>query len=342
MIDVGIVGGHGYTGGELLRLLSRHPEARLAVVTSRSEAGKTIEETAMALRGVAEGVFAEPSEESLSECQVVFFATPSGVAMQMAPTLLEKGIRVIDLSADFRLKDAEEYEHWYGAKHTSPDWLAQAVYGLVEANRQEIAQAQLVANPGCYPTAVLLGLLPLLREQVADVQDIVVSALSGTTGAGKKADAALLYAEMAENLRAYSFHGHRHWPEIRQELANIAGQKVGLSFVPHLAPLSRGIHATIFVELLEAVDLHALFSETYREEPMVDVLPAGQAPDLASVRGSNLCRLGASLTHGKKRAVVLSVIDNLVKGAAGQAIQNMNVLFGLPETTGLQSPPLFP
>jgi N-acetyl-gamma-glutamyl-phosphate reductase len=273
----------------------------------------------------------------------VFFATPNGVAMQQVPALLEAGVRVIDLAADFRLRDAAEWAQWYGQPHACPELLEQAVYGLPEVNREHIATASLVANPGCYPTAVQLGFLPLVENGLVDVSHLIADAKSGVSGAGRKASVANLLGEAGENFKAYAVSGHRHLPEIRQGLQQTTDAKLGLTFVPHLTPMIRGIHATLYATLNEtAGDLQALYEARYRNEPFVDILPAGSHPETRSVRGANSCRIALHRPQGGDTLVVLSVIDNLVKGAAGQAVQNMNVMFGLDETAGLDGIALLP
>ena len=343
MIRVGVVGGTGYTGVELLRLLVAHPESELAVITSRSEAGKPVADLFPNLRGSLELAFSVPDIGQLSACDLVFFATPNGTAMGMVPQLLEAGVRVIDLAADFRLRQADQWEHWYGMPHACPQLLEQAVYGLPEINRAAIAQAQLVANPGCYPTAVQLGFLPLLEAGLVEHDRLIADAKSGVSGAGRKAATAALLCEASENFKAYGVSGHRHLPEIRQGLELAAGQPVGLTFVPHLTPMIRGIHATLYAQLRDVDhDLQALFEARYRDEPFVDVLPAGAHPETRSVRGANHCRIAVHRPQQGNTVVVLAVIDNLVKGAAGQAVQNMNVMFGCNEAAGLTGIALLP
>jgi N-acetyl-gamma-glutamyl-phosphate reductase len=343
---VGIVGGTGYTGVELLRLLAQHPQAELKVITSRKEAGMPVAAMFPSLRGRVELAFTEPKAESLRGCDVVFFATPNGVAMSEARVLVEAGVRVIDLSADFRIRDVAEWERWYKLKHASPDLIAGAVYGLPEVNRERIREARLVANPGCYPTATQLGFLPLVEAGVVDVDHLIADAKSGVSGAGRKAELHLSFAEAADNFMAYSVPGHRHWPEIRQGLAQAARREVGLVFSAHLLPIIRGIHATLYARITKEADFQALFEKRYAREPFVDVMPAGSHPDTRSVRAANVCRIALhrppESAMGSDTLVVLSVIDNLVKGAAGQAVQNMNLMLGLPETAGLAHVPVVP
>ncbi|MCR4298673.1 MAG: N-acetyl-gamma-glutamyl-phosphate reductase [Gallionella sp.] len=342
MIKVGIVGGTGYTGVELLRLLAGHPQAALQVITSRADAGLPVSQMFPSLRGFVDLPFTHPDEAHLDQCDLVFFATPNGIAMQQARALLDAGVKLIDLAADFRLQDIAVWEKWYGMTHACPDLVGAAVYGLPEVNRVQTESARLVANPGCYPTAVQLGFIPLLEAGVIDAGSLIADAKSGVSGAGRKAEIATLFSEAADNFKAYGVGGHRHLPEIRQGLARIAGKEVGLTFVPHLTPMIRGIYATLYGRLTREADLQALFEQRYADEPFVDVLPAGSHPETRSVRGANCCRIAVHRPQGGDTVVVLSVIDNLVKGAAGQAVQNMNIMFGLPETTALNEVPLLP
>lgn len=343
MIRAGIVGGTGYTGVELLRILVLHPQVDVSVVTSRADAGSRVDKLYPSLRGYCDLQFSPPELEYLQDCDVVFFATPNGTAMLMAEALLEHDIKVIDLSADFRIKDPAEWEKWYGMQHASPGLIDEAVYGLPEVNREQITQARLIACPGCYPTAVQLGFLPLLEVGVVDANGLVADVKSGVSGAGRKAEISSLMSEAGESFKAYAVAGHRHLPEIRQGLARVAGNAVGLTFVPHLTPMIRGIHATLYARLHgRAADLQALFEERYREERFVDVLPAGSHADTRNVRGSNRCQIAVHQPQGGDTVVVLSVIDNLVKGASGQAVQNMNLMFGLAEAAGLETVALYP
>ncbi|MFZ5756268.1 MAG: N-acetyl-gamma-glutamyl-phosphate reductase [Pseudomonadota bacterium] len=342
-ISVGVVGGTGYTGVELLRLLVQHPDVRLHVVTSRSDAGQRVADAYPNLRGRIDLAFSAPDIGELCQCDVVFFATPNGIAMESAPTLVEAGVKVIDLAADFRLKDPAVWQKWYGMPHKCPELLAEAVYGLPELNRDRIRGARVVANPGCYPTAVQLGFLPLLEKGLVDPLRLIADAKSGVSGAGRHARVDILYSEASESFKAYGVPGHRHLPEIRQGLDVAAGSQVGLTFVPHLVPMVRGIHATLYATIKTGdVDLQALYETRYLGEPFVDVMPAGSHPETRSVRGANQCRIAVHRPQDGDTVVVLSVIDNLVKGAAGQAVQNMNILFGLPETTGLTQVALLP
>lgn len=342
MIKVGIVGGTGYTGVELLRLLAQHSGVELVTITSRGDAGTAVSTMFPSLRGRVDLKFEDPAVADLKRCDVVFFATPNGVAMQQAPELLKAGVRVVDLAADFRIADVVEWEKWYGMQHASPDWVAKAVYGLPEINRAAIRDARLVANPGCYPTAVQLGFVPLIESGLVDTRQLIADAKSGVSGAGRKAEISSLFSEASDNFKAYGVPGHRHLPEIRQGLSLIAGSTVGLTFVPHLTPLIRGIHATLYAQIKEDADFQAIYENRYANESFVDVMPAKSHPDTRSVRASNTCRIAIHRPQGGNTLVVLSVIDNLVKGAAGQAIQNMNIMFGLTETEGLWQLPVLP
>jgi len=345
-IKAGIVGGTGYTGIELLRLLAQHPQVELKAITSRKEAGTPVAKMFPSLRRRVELAFVEPNSRALAGCDVVFFATPNAVAMGEARAVLDSGSKVIDLSADFRIDDIAEWERFYKTKHAAPELVREAVYGLPEMNREQIRRARLVANPGCYPTSVQLGFLPLVEAGVIDVEHLIADAKSGVSGAGRKTELNLMFAEAADNFAAYNVMGHRHWPEIRQGLAQAAKRDVGLVFTPHLTPLIRGIHATLYARITREVDFQALFEKRYAGEPFVDVMPQGSHPDTRSVRAANTCRLAVHRPPESARRsdtlVVLSVIDNLVKGASGQAVQNMNLMFGLPETTGLEQVAVVP
>ncbi|APZ41893.1 N-acetyl-gamma-glutamyl-phosphate reductase [Acidihalobacter ferrooxydans] len=337
-IKVGVVGGTGYAGVEIIRLLLGHPHAQLTALTSRADAGRRVDEVFPNLRGYLDLTFVAPDAARLHDCDVVFFATPNGTAMHDAPRLLDAGVRVIDLAADFRLQDVAEWSRWYGMAHACPERVPEAVYGLPEINREAIRSARLVANPGCYPTAIILGFLPLLRSGAVEPGRLIADAKSGASGAGRKAAITTLLTEAADNFHAYGVSGHRHLPEIREVLGARLGAPVDLVFVPHLLPMIRGIHATLYAGLRDArIDLQDLYETAYRDEPFVDVMPPGSHPETRSVRGGNLCRIAVSQAPGSDTAVVLSVIDNLVKGAAGQAVQNMNLMFGLREATGLES-----
>lgn len=342
MVKVGVVGGTGYTGVELLRILARHPSVQIVAITSRAEAGQAVADLFPSLRGAIDLRFSPPQDAALDRCDLVFFATPNGVAMRQAVDLLNAGVRVIDLAADFRLKNVATWEHWYGMTHAAPQWLGEAVYGLPELARDAIRSARLLANPGCYPTAVQLGFLPLLEAGVVDLGSLIADAKSGVSGAGRKAETHILFSEASDNFKAYGVPGHRHLPEISQGLSRIAGQEVGLTFVPHLTPMIRGIHATLYARLTRDVDLQSLYEGRFTNEPFVDVLPPGSHPDTRSVRAANHCRIAVHRPQNGDMVVVLSVIDNLVKGAAGQAVQNMNLMFGLDECAGLNIVPVLP
>jgi N-acetyl-gamma-glutamyl-phosphate reductase len=347
MIRAGIVGGTGYTGVELLRILALHPEVEVAVVTSRADAGMRVDALYPSLFGVIDVVFSAPDVDTLAECDVVFFATPNGTAMLTAKALLEHDVKVIDLSADFRLKDAKEWGKWYGIEHACPELLTEAVYGLPEVNRAEIKKTRLLACPGCYPTSVQLGFLPLLEKGLVDTKHLIAADVkSGVSGAGRKAELAFLMSETGESFKAYAASGHRHLPEITQGLNVASGNSVNLIFVPHLTPMIRGIHATLYAQVshtgVSLDNLQALYEQRYADEPFVDVLPSGSHPDTRNVKGSNRCQIALHQPQGGQTIVVLSVIDNLVKGAAGQAIQNMNLMFRFPEDQGLKTLALYP
>jgi N-acetyl-gamma-glutamyl-phosphate reductase len=346
MIRIGIVGGTGYTGVELLRLLAQHPEAQVEVITSRAEDGLAVSELFPNLRGHYDLRFCSPDTERLSQLDLVFFATPHGVAQAMMPGFIAAGTRVIDLSADFRLRDIALWERWYGQAHGCPELVAQAVYGLPEVNREKIKHAQLIACPGCYPTSVQLGFLPLLEKNLIDPTRLIANSASGVSGAGRQGKVDLLFAELNDSFKAYGVSGHRHLPEIEQGLRDLqpaGAPAASVTFVPHLLPTVRGIHSTLYATLTSpGLDVQSLFEERFANEPFVDVLPAGQYPQTRSVRGTNLCRIAVSQPQGRDTLVILVAEDNLTKGASGQAIQNMNIMFGLPETLGLNSPALLP
>lgn len=345
-IKVGIVGGTGYTGVELLRILSQHPNVQLVAITSRSEAGVPVAQMFPSLRGVVDLCFSDPASGLLETCDVVFFATPHGVAMAQAPALLAKGVRIIDLGADFRIKDAQVFEQWYKIPHTCVDVLQEAVYGLTELNRDAVKTARVVANPGCYPTTMQLGLYPVLKEHLIVLEHIIADCKSGVSGAGRKAEVGTLFAEASDSMKAYGVAGHRHTPETVAQLNRFADASVGLMFTPHLIPMIRGMHSTLYVRLnqsgnaLSNEQIQALFERVYADEPFVDVMPWGSHPETRSVRGSNMLRM-ALQRHGDL-LIILVVQDNLVKGASGQAVQNMNVMFDLPETAGLTMVSLLP
>lgn len=353
MIKVGIVGGTGYTGVELLRLLVNHPHAEAVVITSRAEAGVQVSDLYPSLRGMLDLAFSAPNVDDLCACDVVFFATPHGVAQAMMPQLIERGVRVVDLSADFRIRDAKLWADWYGQPHGCPELIEKAVYGLPEVNREKIATAQLVACPGCYPTATQLGLIPLLESDLIDPTDLIANAASGVSGAGRQASVDNLMSEVSDSFKAYAATGHRHLPEIEQGLRDVqveGADPVSLTFVPHLLPMIRGIHTTLYASIKAPYlddagfvhKLQELYEKRYADEPFVDVLPAGSHPQTRTVKSSNMCRIAIFQPQQRGKVVVLSVIDNLTKGASGQAIQNMNIMFGLPETAGLNQVALLP
>ncbi len=349
MIKVGIVGGTGYTGVELLRLLATHPHAEVTVITSRAEAGKPVSELFPNLRGHTDLTFTAPNVDVLLGCDVIFFATPHGVAQASMQPLIDGGVRVIDLSADFRIRDIDTWEKWYAQEHACKDLVAKAVYGLPEVNREHIKTAQLVACPGCYPTSIQLGFLPLLENNLIDTQSLIANSASGTTGAGKQANVHTLFSEVSDSFKAYGVSGHRHLPEIEQGLGDIIEksqgqpQPVELTFVPHLLPTIRGIHSTLYAKLKGSVsDIQQLFEARYKDEPFVDVLPANDFPQTRTVKSTNMCRIAVVEPQDRGTVVVMSVIDNLTKGASGQGIQNMNIMFGFDETAGLNAPALLP
>lgn len=349
MISVGIVGGTGYTGVELLRLLLRHPEVQVTVLTSRTEAGRRVDDMFPSLRGHTDLCYSDLNIEDLKQCDVVFFATPHGVAMKHAADLVAANTKVIDLAADFRLQDLAQFEKWYGMEHACPDILKDSVYGLSELNREQIKTAQVIGNPGCYPTTVQLGLAPLLKsaEILIKPESIIIDAKSGVSGAGRKASLGMIYSENADNFKAYGVAGHRHHPEIVEALENISGQKDVFNhivFVPHLVPMIRGMLSTMYIDLTDAgdaTDVQALYEQFYAQEQFVDVMPAGSSPETRSVRGANQLRIALYKPQPKK-LVVLVAQDNLVKGAAGQAVQNMNLMFGFTEQAGLEVIGLLP
>ncbi|WP_159991259.1 N-acetyl-gamma-glutamyl-phosphate reductase [Pelistega ratti] len=344
-IKVGIVGGTGYTGVELLRLLALHPEVVLHAITSRQEADIPVAQIFPNLRRQVDLIFSSPDSTALTECDIVFFATPHGVAMSQARTLLEAGVKIIDLAADFRLQDTAVFEQWYKIPHTCPDILQESTYGLVEINREKISHSRVIGNPGCYPTTVILGLAPVLEKGLIELNSIIADCKSGVSGAGRKAEVGTLFSETSDNIKAYGVAGHRHHPEIVAQLSQLANSPVSLLFVPHLVPMIRGMLSTLYVKIKpEAVDIdfQRLYEERYANEPFIDVMPAGSLPETRSVRASNQLRIAVHRPQGGDTLVIVVVQDNLVKGAAGQAIQNMNVMFGLPESTGLQQIAVLP
>ncbi len=343
MIKIGIVGGTGYTGAELLRLLSRHPQVRVMLLTSRQEAGKRVDVLYPQLRGHCDLSYVAPDVEALKACDAVFFATPHGAAMQMAPALVAAGVKVIDLSADFRLKDTAAFTRWYKLEHSAVELLAEAVYGLPEIHRDKIRKARVVGNPGCHATATQLAFLPLLAAGAVETDGLIADSKTGISGAGRELKLASMYSETADSFKAYGVAGHRHQAEIDQELSAVAGGPVGITFVPHLVPMIRGIHVTAYARLRDrSIDLQDLFERHYRDEPFVDVLPAGEHPETRAVRGTNVCRIAVHRSPDGGSAIVLSTLDNLVKGASGQAVQCLNLMFGFDERTALDAPALSP
>ncbi|SHH28587.1 N-acetyl-gamma-glutamyl-phosphate reductase [Massilia sp. CF038] len=345
MIKVGIVGGTGYTGVELLRLLAVHPGVKLTAITSRKEDGLPVADMFPSLRGRVDLAFSAPDKVDLTECDVVFFATPHGVAMAQAPALLAAGVKVIDLAADFRLKDQATFEQWYKIPHTCPELLEEAVYGLPELNREAVKSARLIANPGCYPTTMQLGFYPLLKNNLVDTSSLIADAKSGVSGGGRKAEIGYLFSEASDNFKAYGVSGHRHTPETVAQLQRFTGMPVNLIFTPHLVPMIRGMHSTLYARLTTQIDneaLQALYEEQYKDSPFVDVMPFGSHPETRSTRGSNMLRLALHRPGNGNTLVVLVVQDNLVKGASGQAVQCMNLMFGQDEGAGLQQIALLP
>jgi len=343
MIKAGIIGGTGYTGVELLRLLHNHAGVEVVAISSRSLDGKRVDSIFPSLVGHSDLVFSLPNDNILNTCDVIFFATPHGVAMEGAGAFIDKGIKVIDLGADFRITDQTEWSKWYGMEHTQATLLDSAVYGLPETNRAQVKDAMLLANPGCYPTAVQLALKPLITNKLISLSGIVADCKSGVSGAGRGANQAMLLCETSESLKSYGVSGHRHYPEIKQALEILAGEPVNFTFVPHLVPMIRGMQATIYVDLLdENIDIRPYFVDTYSNEPFVTILGDGVYPETRSVKSSNFCQISVQKIPNSNKLVIMSVIDNLVKGASGQAVQNMNIMFGLDETSGLTSIGLLP
>ena len=343
---IGIIGGTGYTGVELLRILSTHPEVEIILITSRSEQGRAVDDLFPSLRGQINVCFSDPENAQFDECDLVFSATPNGIAMTHARRLADQGVKLIDLAADFRIKDVEVWESWYGMQHACPDLVEEAVYGLPEVNRDAVANARIVANPGCYPTATTLGFLPLVENRLIEFNDLIADVKSGVTGAGRGASVNSLYSEVSDSFKAYAASGHRHHPEVTQNLSLFASGSITLSFIPHLLPMLRGIHATLYSTLVDPAmsleDVYSVYQHRYANEPFVDLMPLGSHPDTRSVRGANICRIALHKAVGSGKLVVLSVIDNLTKGAAGQAVQNMNIMFGFDEKRGLEQAPLLP
>ncbi len=348
IIKVGVVGGTGYTGVELLRILALHPNAKVTIITSRKEAGTRLDAMFPSLRGRCDLVFSDTVTADLTQCDVVFYATPHGVAMADAPKLTAAGVKIIDLAADFRFKDLAVFEQWYKLPHTCPDLAAKAAYGLVELNRDAIRSAQVVGNPGCYPTTMQLGFYPLLKAGIVDTGHLIADCASGVSGAGKKAEMDYLFTEAGDNFKAYGVSGHRHHPETQARLQEMTTDKVSLIFTPHLTPMIRGMHSTLYATLtgkglsMTNDELQSLFVDSYKDEAFVDVMPFASTPDTRSTRGSNMLRIALHRPHNGDTVVVLVVQDNLVKGSAGAAVQCMNLMFGLPETAGLLTMPLTP
>ena len=339
---VSIFGGTGYTGVELIRLLLNHPHVEIYQITSRKDKGKRVDEIYPSFRGILNNIFVSPEDADLKNVDIVLFATPNGIAMNYADSLISDGKIVIDLAADFRIKDKDVWEKWYGMKHKSPNLIDQAVYGLPETNRDIIKKSKLIANPGCYPTAIQLALIPLLKKKLINPTNIIADAKSGISGAGKNPELKLLMSEAEEDFRAYGVGGHRHLPEIEENLASICGEDVKLTFVPHLVPMVRGIHATLYVECIKDFEAYDIFESFYGDEPFVDVMLADMFPNTKSVRASNFCRISFHREIDSNRLIIFSVIDNLMKGAAGQAIQNMNIVMDWPEASGISFVPITP
>ena len=342
-VKVGIIGGSGYTGLELLRILHQHPSAEVHVITSRALEGKKLYEVFPNMHGISNLTYLLPDDDKLYECDIVFFATPHGVAMNNAGLFLKRNIKVVDLGADFRINDSKIWSNWYNMEHTEESLLNEAVYGQPEIYRETIKEARLIANPGCYPTAVLLALKPLLEKNLIDPSNIIADCKSGASGAGRNANQATLLCEITESFKPYGVSGHRHFPEIKQELESISEYPVGLTFTPHLLPMSRGIEATIYADLVDSkADILACFENAYKNEEFVKILPEGVYPETRSVKSSNYCQISVQYVEHSNKLVIMSVIDNLGKGAAGQAIQNMNLMFGLNEQEGLLQMGLLP
>ncbi|MCK9195806.1 MAG: N-acetyl-gamma-glutamyl-phosphate reductase [Syntrophales bacterium] len=345
MVRVGVYGASGYTGQELLRLLFRHPAVEVVAVTSRRYAGQSVADVYPVFTGLTDLVFMDASpEEVAGRCEQVFLALPHAVSMSVAPIFLQAGKKVVDLSADFRLRSADTYATWYG-RHTAPELLREAVYGIPELYREQIRTARIVANPGCYPTSIILGLAPLLKEGWIDPFSIIADSKSGVSGAGREPQVASLFCEVAEAFKAYKVVQHRHIPEIEQELGVLAGRELRISFTPHLLPISRGILSTIYATLsgkITATDVHDLYKASYKNESFVRIYKKGAYPNISSVRGSNYCDIGIAVDDRTGRVIVISAIDNLIKGAAGQAIQNMNLMWGMKENLGLEMISLYP
>lgn len=349
MLKVAIVGASGYTGVELIRLLSNHPEIEITAVTSEQSAGKSIAEVFPSLSGVFEKTLEHISIDVIAQkADLIFTALPHQKAMDVVPHFLNAGKRVIDLSADFRIRDAATYGAWY-EEHKAPELLKEAIYGLPELHRTEIRNARLVANPGCYPTSAILAIAPLLKNGLIEASSLVIDSKSGVSGAGRSATQNTHFTEVNEGFKAYKVGEHRHTPEIEQELSILAGSQITVSFTPHLLPVNRGILSTVYASLISQElgvwsqeELNDLYDEFYKDERFVRVYPKGSFPNINNVKGSNFCDIGIKLDKRTNRVVIISAIDNLTKGAAGQAIQNMNIMYGFPEDTALRALPLFP
>lgn len=345
MLKVAVVGASGYTGVELIRILVGHPEIEICCVTSRQHEGLPINQVFPSLSGFCELV-CEPLDVTAiaKRADLIFTALPHKSAMEVVPGFFDAGCKVVDLSADYRLKDQAVYEQWY-QKHSSPELFAEAVYGLPELYRDQLQSTRLVANPGCYPTSVILGLAPLLEKQLIDPKSLIVDSKSGVSGAGRGVKLGSLYCEANEGFKAYGIASHRHTPEIEQELTGLANGTIRLSFTPHLLPVNRGILSTCYADLLEdksSIELIEMFQQRYADEPFVRVMPGGDLPNIAFVRGTNFCDIGLVSDQHTGRVIVVTAIDNLVKGAAGQAVQNMNIICGFQESLGLGIVPTFP
>lgn len=346
MIPCAVAGASGYTGAELLRLLWGHPLVEVVRATADRHAGQALEEVFPFLRGHHHLTLEKLDPKALAEeCHLVFCALPHTTSMEVVPELVEAGCLVVDLSADFRFRDPSVYESWYGVAHTSPELCAEAVYGLPELHRDQIRGSRLVANPGCYPTSVVLAAAPLLKAGLIEAASLIADSKSGTSGAGRKADLPLSFSELNEDFRAYQVAAHRHTPEMEQELSTAAGKPLACSFTPHLVPMTRGILSTVYADLAGDTteeELRGVLREAYDTEPFVRVLPAGEFPSTGRLRGTNFCELALKLDERTGRVIVISAIDNLGKGASGLAIQNANIMLDLEETTGLMGPGLFP
>lgn len=346
MIKVGIIGSTGYAGQELVRILLGHKEAEIKWYGSRTYAGKAYADVFQNMFTLVPDICkGEDLEKLCEEVDVIFTATPQGLCSTLVNEEILSKVKIIDLSADFRIKDVETYEKWYGIKHGSPEFIKEAVYGLCEVNREKIKKARLVANPGCYPTCSFLSIYPLAKAGWIDMKSVIIDAKSGTSGAGRGAKVANLYCEVNESIKAYGVTNHRHTPEIEEQLSYASGQEALINFTPHLVPMNRGILVTAYANLVKDVteeEIRALYEETYKEESFVRVLPAGVCPETRWVEGSNYTDVNVKKDERTGRILMLGAMDNLVKGATGQAVQNMNLMFGLPENTGLLMPPVFP